>query len=287
MQKHLRIMASAAFVVSIAAQGWAQDQTEAEAPTVDTVVATVNGVEITLGHMIAARATLPQQYQQLEDSVLYDGILEQLVQQSALAQLFEGELPARVTKSLENERRSLTAAEVIESALADAVTDDELQALYDRQYGDIDPAEEYNASHILVETEEEAQAIKEEIDGGADFGATAREKSTGPSGPNGGDLGWFGAGMMVPSFEAATIALAVGEVSSPVQTQFGWHVIKLNETRSAEIPTLDDVREELSNEIRQGAAQAAIEEATDKAEVKVPAELDLDPAILKQTELLE
>ncbi|WP_299501580.1 peptidylprolyl isomerase [uncultured Roseobacter sp.] len=287
MQKHLRIMASAAFVVSIAAQGWAQDQTEAEAPTVDTVVATVNGVEITLGHMIAARATLPQQYQQLEDSVLYDGILEQLVQQSALAQMFEGDLPARVTKSLENERRSLTAAEVIESVLADAVTDDELQALYDRQYGDIDPAEEYNASHILVETEEEAQAIKEEIDGGADFGATAREKSTGPSGPNGGDLGWFGAGMMVPSFEAATIALAVGEVSSPVQTQFGWHVIKLNETRSAEIPTLDDVREELSNEIRQGAAQAAIEDATDKAEVKVPAELDLDPAILKQTELLE
>ncbi|WP_299401570.1 peptidylprolyl isomerase [uncultured Roseobacter sp.] len=287
MQKHLRIMASAAFVVSIAAQGWAQDQTEAEAPTVDTVVATVNGVEITLGHMIAARATLPQQYQQLEDSVLYDGILEQLVQQSALAQMFEGDLPARVTKSLENERRSLTAAEVIESVLADAVTDDELQALYDRQYGDIDPAEEYNASHILVETEEEAQAIKEEIDGGADFGTTAREKSTGPSGPNGGDLGWFGAGMMVPSFEAATIALAVGEVSSPVQTQFGWHVIKLNETRSAEIPTLDDVREELSNEIRQGAAQAAIEDATDKAEVKVPAELDLDPAILKQTELLE
>lgn len=287
MQKHLRLVASAAFLASIAMQSGAQTETEAETPTADTVVATVNGVEITLGHMIVARASLPQQYQQLEDSVLYDGILEQLVQQSALAQTFEGETPLRVTKALENEERSLMAGEVVEGILQESITDEALQELYDRQYGDIDPEEEYNASHILVESEEEAIAVKETIDGGADFAATAREKSTGPSGPNGGDLGWFGAGMMVPAFEAATIALAVGEVSAPVQTQFGWHIIKLNDTRKADIPTLEDVRDNLTQELSQMTAQEAITSATDAADVQIPADLEIDPAVLKQIDLLE
>ena len=287
MQKHLRLMASAALLVSIAVQSWAQSQDQAEPPTAETVVATVNGVEITLGHMIVARASLPEQYQQLDDKVLYDGILEQLVQQSALAQTFEGEPPLRVTKSIENEQRSLLAGEVVEGILQEAVTEEALQELYDRQFGDIDPEEEYNASHILVESEEEAIAVKESIEGGADFAATAREKSTGPSGPNGGELGWFGSGMMVPAFEAATIALGVGEVSDPVQTQFGWHIIKLNETRKAEIPTLDDVREELTQELSQMAAQEAITKAAEAADVQIPADLEVDPAILKQITLLD
>lgn len=289
MQKHLTLMAGAALLVTLAAPSWAQTATDtnAEPPTAETVVATVNGVEITLGHMIVARASLPQQYQQLEDEVLYDGILEQLVQQSALAQNFEGDVPLRITKSLENEERSLLAGEVVEAVLQDAITEEALQELYDRQFGDIDPEEEYNASHILVETEEVALAVKETIDGGADFGATAREKSTGPSGPNGGELGWFGPGMMVPAFEAATIALEVGEVSAPVQTQFGWHIIKLNETRKAEIPTLEDVRADLTQELSQIAAQEAIQNATEAADVQVPADLEIDPAVLKQTDLLE
>lgn len=287
MQKHLRIMASAALVFSITTQAWAQEQTEAEAPTAETVVAMVNGVEITLGHMIVARASLPQQYQQLEDNLLYDGILEQLVQQSALAQTLVGDLPLRIRKSLENEQRSLMAGEVVEAVLQDAISDEALQELYDRQFGDIDPEEEYNASHILVASEEEAMAVKEAIDGGADFAATAREKSTGPSGPNGGELGWFGPGMMVPGFEAATIALGVGDVSTPVETQFGWHIIKLNETRKADIPALDDVREELTQELSQIAAQDAIKAATDASDIQIPADLEVDPAILKQIDLLE
>ncbi|MBW4706764.1 peptidylprolyl isomerase [Roseobacter sp. YSTF-M11] len=287
MQKHLKILATAALMASIASQVWAQDDAAAEPVTAQTVVATVNGVEIKLGHMIAARASLPQQYQELADDVLYDGILEQLVQQSALAQKFEGDLPPRVAMSLDNEKRSLIAAEVVEAVLAEAVTEDAVQELYDRQYGDIDPEEEYNASHILVETEEEALAVKETIDGGADFAATAREKSTGPSGPGGGELGWFGAGMMVPTFEAATIALSVGEVSAPVQTQFGWHIIKLNDTRKAAIPTIEEVRGDLTNEIRQMAAQQAITEAADAADVQLPADQEIDPAVLKQIDLLE
>ncbi len=287
MQKHLKLVTTAVVMVCLAGPLSAQDQSASPDVTIDTVIATVNGVEITLGHMIAARATLPQQYQQLDDKVLYDGILEQLVQQSALAQSYEAELPARVTKSLENERRSLIAAEAIESILTDAITEEELQELYNQQFGDIDPEEEYNAAHILVETEAEALAIKEEIEGGADFAATAREKSTGPSGPNGGALGWFGTGMMVPSFESATIALEVGEVSAPVQTQFGWHIIKLNEVRSADIPTLEDVRDDLTAQLSQQIAQQAIKDAADNADVQLPAGLDIDPALLKQTELLD
>ncbi len=287
MQKHLHLLASAALVAGLATASLAQDQSESETPDADTVVATVNGVEITLGHMIAARATLPEQYQQLDDKVLYDGILEQLVQQSALAQTFEGKVPLRITKALENEERSLMAGEVVEGVLQDAVTEDALKDLYDRQFGDVDPEEEYNASHILVETEEEAIAVKETVDGGADFAATARDKSIGPSGPNGGELGWFSSGMMVPPFEAATIALGVGEVSDPVQTQFGWHVIKLNETRQADIPTLEDVRAELTQELSQIKAQEAIRTATESADVQVRADVEIDPAMLKQIDLLD
>ena len=158
---------------------------------------------------------------------------------------------------------------------------------FDTKYANAEAGEEYNASHILVETEEEAIALKEELDGGADFAALAREKSTGPSGPGGGSLGWFGKGMMVPTFEAAVVAMEPGAVSDPVQTQFGWHVIKLNETRKTEAPSLESVREELELQLRQTRVQTAIEDVTAAADVDRSGAEGLDPAILKDLELLE
>ena len=181
MQKPLTFLAPLAVALTLAVPVFAQD-----AVTKDTVVATVNGTDITLGNMIVARAILPEQYQSLPDEVLFNGILDQLVQQQALADSFEGELPARVTLSIENETRSLTAGEVVEQMMGASVSDSDLQAAYDEQYGSVEPEQEFNASHILVETKEEADAIKAELDGGADFAAMAREKSTGPSGPGGG-----------------------------------------------------------------------------------------------------
>ncbi|MCR9124955.1 MAG: peptidylprolyl isomerase [Rhodobacteraceae bacterium] len=258
-----------------------------ETPTAETVVATVNGQEITLGHMIIAHATLPEQYRQLPANVLFDGILEQLIQQSALAQSFSGDLPSRVTLSLENEERSLLAAEVVEDIMRDAASDDEIAAAYAETYANGDMGEEYNASHILVETEEAARQIKADLDAGADFAETAREKSTGPSGPGGGALGWFGTGMMVPDFEAAVIALSPGEVSAPVQTQFGWHVILLNETRVKAAPALEDVREEIANGIRQQAATNFINAAAESADVQRPDLSGLAPEILRSMSLLE
>jgi len=255
-------------------------------PGVDTVVATVNDTEITLGHMLVARASLPQQYQQLPDDVLFKGILDQLVQQTALADSFTGELPPRVTLSIENETRSLTAGEAIEGVMAEDVSDEELQAAYDAQYKDAEPEQEFNASHILVETKEEADAIKAELDGGADFAEVAKEKSTGPSGPGGGSLGWFGPGMMVPAFEEAVAGMEAGSVSDPVETQFGWHVIKLNETRTGEAPALEDVREELETQVRQTKVQEAIESLTEAAEVDRSAAESIDPTVLKNIEWL-
>jgi len=277
--KHLLSLPALGLAVALALPAAAQDA--------DQVVATVNGTDITVGHMIVARATLPQQFQELPDEVLFNGILEQLVQQTLLAQSFDSELPKRAKLSLENETRSLTAGEALELLFAVTLTDTALQEAYEARFENAEAAEEYNASHILVETEEAAQAIKEEIEGGAEFAAVAREKSTGPSGPNGGQLGWFGTGAMVPSFEAAVIALEVGEVSEPVQTQFGWHVIILNETRVQERPTLDAIRSELEEGLRTSALEARIEELTAGAEIDQSGAEGVDPAVLKDLTLVD
>jgi len=267
MQKHLKFAAALGVALTFALPAQAQDAS--------TVVATVNGKGITIGELIVARASLPEQYQQLPENVLFEGIIKQLVEQTLLADAFQGDLPPRVAISLKNEERSLVAGE------------DAVKAAFEAKYADAEPAQEYNASHILVETEEEALAIKADLDGGSDFAAMAQVKSTGPSGPNGGSLGWFGKGAMVPSFEAAVIALEVGAISDPVETQFGWHLITLNETRNAGAPELADVRAELENEIRNTALTAAIDALRAEADVDESAAEGIDPSVISDLSLIE
>lgn len=271
-----------ATIASLALSGAAAAQ-DADA---DTVIATVNGTEITLGQLIIARAQLPQQYQQLPADILFDGLVEQLIQQELLANSVTEE-PKRVAMALQLERRSLLAGEAIEVISNEAITDEALTALYDSRFGSAEPETEFNASHILVETEEEALAVIARLDDGADFATTAQEVSTGPSGPSGGELGWFGMGMMVAEFEAAVAELEVGAISAPVQTQFGWHVIKLNDTRDTPIPELDAVRQELVSEIQEQAVTEALESLTESAEIVRAEDLGLDPAILQNLDLLE
>ncbi len=279
MHNRLKFVAVLGFAATLAFPVHAQDAS--------TVVATVNGTDITVGHMIIARASLPEQYQQLPDEVLFRGILDQLIQQTALRDSFEGELPPRVSLSIENESRSLIAGEMVEVILAVPISEEDLRAAYEAEYSDASPGDEYNASHILVETEEEAQSIIEDIEGGADFAAAAREKSTGPSGPGGGNLGWFGAGAMVPDFEAAVIALEVGAVSAPVKTDFGWHVIMLNETRKLSVRQFDDVRSDLEQSVRQAKVQETVQGFVDASEVDRSGSEGVDPSILKNLDLLE
>ncbi|MBS8224946.1 peptidylprolyl isomerase [Vannielia litorea] len=253
--------------------------------TAETVVATVGGVDITVGHMIVARKTLPEQYAQLPPEVLWDGILEQLVQQNALAQ--EAGEPSKETElTLENQRSGYLAGDVLEAAALAAVTDEALEAKYEEIYADAEPQREWNAAHILVETEEEAQAVKEEVEAGAEFAEVAKVKSTGPSGPNGGALGWFSAGMMVPEFETAVMAMKAGEVSDPIQTQFGWHVIMLNETRLKDKPDMAAVKDQLTEEVQRAAVDKVIADAVEKAGVEKP-EGTIPASALNDFSLLE
>lgn len=270
---------TAAFVAFVAGATSAQDANR------DTVIAVVNGSEITLGEMIVTRAQLPAQYQQLPDDILWEGVLDQLVQQQLLAgQLVEP--TSQIALLLSTQKRSLMAAEVIDRLTNQAITDEALEAAYNARFADAALEEEYSAAHILVDTLEEAQAVVARLSDGADFAETAKEISTGPSGPNGGDLGWFGIGMMVPEFEAAVIALEVGQISEPVQTQFGWHVIVLNDKRQKEAPTLDQVRDELAAQIQQEAIAKALDDLTASAAITRPEPGAFDPAILKNVDLL-
>jgi peptidyl-prolyl cis-trans isomerase C len=256
-------------------------------PSAGTVVATVGDTEITLGHMLALRAGLPQQYDQVPPEVLFKGVLDQLVQQTLLMQAHEGEPSLAAQMQLDNERRAILAADVADDVLNGALTDEALQEAYESRYADAEPETEYKAAHILVDTEEEAQKLIEEIEGGANFAALAQEHSTGPSGPSGGDLGWFGDGVMVPEFFDAVAALGEGGVSAPVQTQFGWHVIQLKETRVKDRPEFEEVRGELVGELRQAAFDAYIAELEAESSVAREAGDALDPALINQTDLLE
>lgn len=282
MRKSLTFVAYAALCLTLAAPVLAED-----APTADTIVATVNGKDITLGHMIIARASVPQQYQSLPDDVLFKGILDQLVQQILLSDAYQGDVPKSVRLTIENEERAMVAAQQVQGFIDGAITDEALQAAYEARFASVEPAPEYNASHILVETQEEATAIIAELEAGADFAETAKGKSTGPSGPTGGELGWFGPGMMVAPFEEAVVAMKKGQVSAPVETRFGWHVIKLNDTRLQDVPPLSEVRDELELEIQQAAVEGYITKLEDAADIDRAAAQAIDPAIIKNTDLVE
>lgn len=280
-----------ALSLTLGAPAFAQETaTEDAMPKVevqaDTVLATVNGENITVAHVIAARQGLAQQYQQLPDDVLFPGLVEQLIQQTVLGQAAD-EISRRNEIILENTRREMAAAQQVDAIVSEAVTEDALQKAYDAQYADAEPTKEFSAAHILVATEDEAKDLITKLEGGADFAELAKEFSTGPSGPGGGDLGWFGPGMMVKPFEDAVFALEVGAVSAPVQTQFGWHVVKLNDTRMVGAPELDEVRAELAAQIEADAVDVALQALLDGATIERTALEGIDPAVSRDMTLLD
>ncbi len=278
----LKITTAIAVGLALALPAAAQDE-----PNAATVVATVNGTDITLGQMIIARAELPQQYQQLPPNVLWDGVLDQLIQQQVLADTLEGPDPTRLRLALENERRLLMAGEVVQGIVDEAVTDASIQAFYDENIGGTEGGIEFNASHILVSTLEEAEAALERLAAGEEFAALATELSQDPgSGANGGSLGWFGPGMMVAPFEAAVTELEAGAISEPVETQFGFHIITLNETRDQQPPELEAVRADIEGAIREQAIQTRLAELTASAEITRSEPDTIDPALLTELRLL-
>lgn len=135
---------------------------------------------------------------------------------------------------------------IFEQDVVNAVTEDEVRVRYDKELAATPAENELKASHILVETEEEAIAIIAQLEGGAEFAELAKDKSTGPSGPAGGDLGYFTKGRMVPEFETAVFALDVGSYTKePVKTQFGYHIIRSDDLRPVQPPPFEQVKEQI------------------------------------------
>ncbi|RCW88199.1 peptidylprolyl isomerase [Paracoccus lutimaris] len=257
----------------------------AMAQDADTVVATVNGETITLGQMIVMRQGLgADATQNLPDTALWDLMLDQMIRQTAVAQGAGKELSQRDAAALEIERRSYLAGSVLEKVAATEPSEADLRAAYDQAFGSATPVIEYNAAHILVKTKDEADAIAKQLAEGADFGQLAAEKSTDNSGPNKGDLGWFQAEQMVAPFADAVKALEKGKVSAPVETQFGWHVIKLIDSREMTPPNFDEIKAELAVQVRRDKVQAEIEKRV--AASKVEKTEGLSPDLLNKTELL-
>ncbi len=281
--KHAGLWAALMLSAAIAVPAFAEDA----APTAATVVATVNGTDITLGHMIALRERLPAQYQTLPDDVLFKGILDQLVQQEVLMDSVQDAVTLRDDLNLQNDRRGYLSQQALVPVVTAAVTEDAIKAEYDARIAALPAATEYHAAHILVDSKEKASDLKAHLDGGADFAELAKANSTDTgSGAAGGDLGWFGTGMMVKPFEDAVIAAEVGKVTDPVQSDFGWHLILVQETRPAAPPALDDLRDEIAQDLEQKAIETKVEELTNAAKIEKPGE-GLDPAVLKNTALID
>ena len=280
--KRLTKMSILAVSLSLALPVVAEDSADA-----NTIVATVNGTQITLGHLILARQALPEQYSNYPAEMLFKGLLDQLVQQTLLAQSTSGEVSMRMELEMENQRRMLLAGAAIDTVMAMNISEDDVLQMYQAEFVNAESGAEYNASHILLESEDGALALVTSLESGADFADLAKKKSTGPSGPDGGQLGWFGPGMMVPEFEQAVQSLEVAAVSAPVQTQFGWHLIKLNDSRAMAAPSLSQARPEIEMRLRQSGTEAHIQSLVDGAQVTRIEDGKIDPALLLNQALLD
>ncbi|KAB7619627.1 peptidylprolyl isomerase [Alkalilimnicola sp. S0819] len=218
------------------------------------------------------------------DEAQRDALMRELVDMVLLANAAEAQgldqdpmLRARVTSV----RQALLAQAAVENKQQDTAAVDEaaVQAAYEEMYSD-SGALEYKARHILVEEQAEAQALIEELQQGADFAALAEEHSTGPSAAAGGDLGWFVAEQMVEPFAEALQTLEPGAFSQePVQTQFGWHVIKLEETREQPRPALEDVEPQIRQQLAQQQVQDYLTELREQANIQYE-----DPALAPEQE---
>ena len=256
----------------------------AEEVSEKTVLATVNGENITIGNVISFRSRLSEEYQSIEDNVLFDGILKQLIQQIILSQNVNSN-SRKIKYALENQTRAFLSQELLGNLSEVEIVESEIKSLYEDFLVGVKEQKEFNASHILVETEGEAKKILESLKNGIDFSELAKKHSTGPSGAKGGALGWFGEGAMVPEFENEVTKLSIDEVSLPVVTQFGWHIIKLNEIRIIPIPGIEEIREDLITEIKKKKIEIEMNKLIDAADV-VFTDLEFDSRIIREDSLL-
>jgi peptidyl-prolyl cis-trans isomerase C len=243
------------------------------APAVEgVVVATVNNSPITqdvLDVYASQRKAQAGNNEQAnsEEAVLDELISLELMRQDAVNKGLNTQ-PVVIAALDQQTRTALAGAAIKDFMASNPVSDEAARALYDEQIGVA--GKEYNARHILVADEETANGVIELLDSGSDFSELAKEKSTGPSGPSGGKLGWFGADQMVKPFSEATAALEKGAYTkTPVQTQFGWHVILLDDTRESTPPPFDDVKDRIKLLLANQQLQQYIESMKSSASIDI------------------
>lgn len=237
------------------------------------VVARVNGKDITRQMVLDSATDLPDQVRAQIDQVFpllvkrYVG-LQLLAEKGRADGLAEDPEVKKLVVDAENQAiRQVFIGRYLEQQITEAA----IKSRYDQKVKENPPPEEVRAAHILVATEEEAKAIIDQIAGGGDFAAIAKEKSTDKgSGAQGGELGWFAKDVMVKEFADAAFAMQPGEVSkAPVKSQFGFHIIKLEERRTQPAPTLDSMREQIRAELAEETVQALVTTLRKVANVEV------------------
>ncbi|GJE01216.1 peptidylprolyl isomerase [Methylobacterium isbiliense] len=253
-----------------AAAQQAPAQAPAQAP--DTVVARVNGAPVTAGDLAVAAddpaLSLPGVGDDQKKSLLVDYMVDLKLGAQAAEKAKIGESPD-FTRKLAYFRDKLLLDEYLEREGKKAVTPEAARALYDETVKAMKPEEEVHARHILVESEAEAKKIAGRIKGGEDFAKVAAETSKDPgSKAEGGDLGWFTKERMVAPFAEAAFKLDPGKVSDPVKTQFGWHVIKVEEKRTKPVPGFDEMKEQIDAYLTRKTQQDIITKLREQAKIE-------------------
>lgn len=239
----------------------------------DDVLANVNGDPITEAELDLAVNDLEQQLANVPAERRRAAALSFLIEVRLMSAAAQSaglhETPAFQRRMQLLRQRALHTG-FVESEVATKTTEEEVRKRYDLEVANTPPVNEVKARHILVKTKEEALAIVAELDGGADFVELAKQKSTGPSGPSGGDLGYFGPGQMVPPFEEAALKLDVGAYTKePVETQFGWHVILVEDKRAQQPPPYEEVKEQIRGVLFRENYSQLVDKLRGEAEVEI------------------
>lgn len=265
----------------------AETKADTQAAPSNDVVATVNGTDITNGLLDKVMEQVPATQGAPASKDMKREVLEKIIDLELVAQ-------AAVKDGMDKDPDFVTGLEMFKKQQLFAiylnkevvqkikVTPEEVTAYYDKNQDQYKTGEEVTASHILVDSEEKAAAVKKRIDGGEDFAEVAKAESSCPSASRGGDLGSFGKGTMVPEFEQAAFALKVGEVSGPVKTQFGYHIIKITGQKAAGVQPLDGVKDKIEKTLLQENQQKAYEDLL--AKMRGEAKINVNEAALAPAE---
>ena len=264
----------AAFTMLQLAPAQAQTQTQDKAAAVvsdDRVVAVVKGSKILFRDVRIAHQNLPQQYRGLALEKVYKPLVQQLVERRLVLLAAEaeklGDDPA-IMKRVAQARDRILEQTYLTNRINAVATEANMRARYEAEKTQAKGPDEVRASHIPVETQAEADVLVTELNKGGDFAAIAKKKSKGPSGAKGGDLGYFTKDKMVPEFANAAFALKVDEISAPVKTGFGWHVIKLVDRRQGEGPSFASRAPAMRQVIAQEVAEALLGDLAKDAKIE-------------------